>query len=76
MTHLRAGAGNRDFKKPDFAADASPERGNTVWIAGAGADHDLAGRGRYQSVLDDVLDLIGREHREHDGIALPCDVGN
>ena len=28
-----------------------------------------------QRVLDHVLDLIGLEHREHDRIAVACDVG-
>ena len=46
-----------------------------VGIAGRGADHDLAGRGGKERAFDDIFGLIGREHRDHDRIAVAGNVG-
>jgi hypothetical protein len=45
----------------------------------ARAKHDFGGavaRSRQQLPLDHVLDLIGAEHRKHDGIAAPREIAN
>ncbi len=75
LAHLLAGARHRHFEKAQALRDPRAERRDAVRIAGAGADHDLAGRRGQQRALDDVLDLIGREYREHDRIAVARDVG-
>ncbi len=72
---LLAGAGHRRFEKTQPAGDTRAERRDAVRIAGAGAQHDLAGRGRKQRALDHILDLIGVEHGEHDRLAVVRDVG-
>ena len=43
---LFAGARYRRLEKAQPAADAGAERRDAVGVAGAGAQHDLAGRGR------------------------------
>ena len=74
-THLRTRTRHRHFEKPQGAGDARAKRRDPVRIASRGADHDLAGGERQQRALDDILDLIGREHRKHDRLAVPRDVG-
>ena len=75
LADLLAGARNRRFEKTQFVADARAERRDAVGIAGRGDEHDLAGGGRDERVLDHILDLIGVEHREHDRIAFVRDFG-
>ena len=74
-THLRTRTRHRHFEKPQGAGDARAKRRDPVGIAGRGADHDLAGGERQQRALDDIFDLIGREHRKHDRLAVARDVG-
>src|SRR5215468_247191 len=77
---LPARAGDRGFQQAQPARrNALAECGDAVGVAGARAQHDFAGAVAYrgqQCALDDRLDLIRAEHREHDGIATPREIGD
>ena len=71
--HLLAGAGHRHFQEPQArrlrlrTQDRHPIR-----VAGAGAQQDRIGTGvplRQDVLVDDLLDLIGREDGNQDGVA-------
>jgi hypothetical protein len=74
----RTGHGRLQQSEP-ARRHAPAERGDPVGIAGAGAEHDLAGplaQCRQQLAFDDSLDLIGTEYGQHDGIAAPRQIGD
>ncbi len=69
------GASTKTSPRPAIRA---AERGNAARIAGADADHGLAGalaQRRQQLPLDHGLDLARIEQGEHDGIAAAREVG-
>src|SRR6516225_1331509 len=77
---LPARAGDRGFQEVQPARrNALAERGDAVGVAGACAQHDFAGavaQCGQQFALGDRFDLIRAEHREHDGIATPREIGD
>src|SRR6516225_3699529 len=59
LPHLCARARYRYLEETKMRRHPPAERGNTVGIAGAGADDDLAGGRRYQRAFEHLLDLVG-----------------
>ena len=53
---------------------ARATRAPSVRIAGAGADHNFSRPCRHKRALDDILHLVGREHGNDNGVALPRDL--
>ena len=79
-TDLAARAGDRGFQQAQPARrNTLVQCGDAVRVAGACTQDDFAGavaqRGQ-QFAFDDRFDLIGAEHREHDGIATPRELGD
>ena len=73
--HLLAGAGHRRFEEAQpLRCYARGERGDPVRIAGAGGDHDGAGRRIGRQRVRHLLDLLGAEHGEHDRMAAARDI--
>src|SRR5262249_34262428 len=77
---LAARSRNRSFQKAQPAfADTLRQASNALGVASARAKHDFGralARGRQELPFDHVLDLIGAEHRNHDGIAAPREIAN
>ena len=75
--HLAARTRDRGLEKAKAACgDPLGERGDAIGVAGAGAQHQASrpvAQHRKQLPLEDVLDLVGGEHRKHDRIAVLCD---
>src|SRR6516164_2347469 len=77
---LAARAGDRGFQEVQPARrNTLAQCGDAVRVAGACTQDDFAGavaqRGQ-EFAFDDRFDLIGAEHREHDGIAMPREIGD